>query len=172
VLTNLLVLSANPNYSIVNYLIMPGGKISKKEVVRLVKKFKKSGEKHNTKAIWFSLNDIREIAKLIENLNDPASGKTGDGVRLYYGRYPDYAAENAKGNKNTILFVPTYSKDGGSTHHDYISAEEVKKLSEEIGDPDSGNENVALATEEDGKEGYNHGDLCPSDCDGATVGGA
>jgi hypothetical protein len=152
---------------------MPGSKISKKEVVRLVKKFKKSGEKHNTKAVWFSLGDIQEIIKLIENLNDSSSGKTGDGVRLYYGRYPDYLSENSKGNKNTVLFVPTYSKDGGSTHHDYISAEEVKKLSEEIGDPDDPQTEVKdLPLGDDGKEGYNHGDLCPSDCDGATVGGA
>lgn len=151
---------------------MPGKKITKKEVVRLVKKFKKSGEKHNTKAVWFSLNDINEIAKLIENLNDPATGKTGDGVRLYYGRYPDNANDGSKGNKNTILFVPTYSKDGGSTHHDYISAEEVKKLSDEIGDPDNGTEAMALSLEGDGEEGYNHGDICPTDCDGATVAGA
>ena len=152
---------------------MPGRKISKKEVVRLVKKFKKSGEKHNTKAVWFSLGNIHEIVTLIENLNDPASGKTGDGVRLYYGRYPDYVSEDSKGNKNTVLFVPTYSKDGGATHHDYISAEEVKKLSEEIGDPDDPQtEPMALAMGEGGEEGFNHGDLCPSDCDGATVGGA
>lgn len=152
---------------------MPGRKISKKEVVRLVKKFKKSGEKHNTKAVWFSLGNIQEIVTLIENLNDPASGKTGDGVRLYYGRYPDYVSEDSKGNKNTVLFVPTYSKDGGATHHDYISAEEVKKLSEEIGDPDDPQtEPMALAMGEGGEEGFNHGDLCPSDCDGATVGGA
>ncbi len=154
---------------------MPGRKISKKEVVRLVKKFKKSGEKHNTKAVWFSLANIQEIAKLIEDLNDPASGKTGDGVRLYYGRYPDYLSEDSKGNKNTVLFVPTYSKDGGSTHHDYISAEEVKKLSEEIGDPDNPKVEVmamARTMDEEGEEGFNHGDLCPSDCDGATVGGA
>jgi len=152
---------------------MPGRKISKKEVVRLVKKFKKSGEKHNTKAVWFSLANIQEIATLIENLNDPASGKTGDGVRLYYGRYPDYASDGGKGNRNTVLFVPTYSKDGGSTHHDYISAEEVKKLSEEIGDPDDGNTDVmARSMEGGGEEGYNHGDLCPSDCYGANVGEA
>ncbi len=152
---------------------MPGSKISKKEVVQLVKKFKKSGEKHNTKAVWFSLADMQEIVKLIGNLNDAASGKTGDGVRLYYGRYPDYVNEMSKGNKNTVLFVPTYSKDGGSTHHDYISAEEVKKLSEEIGDPDDPQTEVKdLPLDDDEKEGYNHGDLCPSDCDGATVGGA
>jgi hypothetical protein len=152
---------------------MPGRKISKKEVVRLVKKFKKSGEKNNTKAVWFSLANIQEIVALIENLNDPASGKTGDGVRLYYGRYPDYVSENSKGNRNTVLFVPTYSKDGGSTHHDYISAEEVKKLSEEIGDPDDPKTEVmARSMEGEGEEGYNHGDLCPSDCDGANVGEA
>ena len=151
---------------------MAGQKISKKEVVRLVKKFKKSGEKHNTKAVWFSLDDVKEITKLIENLNDPATGKTGDGVRLYYGRYPDYAIEMAKGNKNTILFVPTYSKDGGSTHHDYISAEEVKKLSEEIGDPDNPQEEGGGMDDEGGEEGYNHGNLCPSDCNGANVGDA
>lgn len=149
---------------------MPGGKISKKEVVRLLKKFKKSGEKHNTKAVWFSLDEIREVIKLIENLNDSAKGKTGDGVRLYYGRYPDYASDSSKGNKNTILFVPTYSKDGDGIHHDYISAEEVKKLSEEIGDPDSGNEELNFSMEEGGEEGFNHGSMCPNECNGANVG--
>lgn len=152
---------------------MAGQKISKKEVVRLVKKFKKSGEKHNTKAVWFSLNDMQEIIKLIENLNDPASGKTGDGVRLYYGRYPDYVSEMAKGNKNTILFVPTFSKDGDNTHHDYISAEEVKKLSEEIGDPDDPQTEVLRTVMDDKEEeGFNHGSLCPTECTGANVGGA
>ena len=152
---------------------MPGKRISKKEVVRLVKKFKKSGEKGNTSAVWFSLADIQEIVMLIGNLNDPGSGKTGDGVRLYYGRYPDYESENSKGNKNTVLFVPTYSKDGGTVHHDYISAEEVKKLSEEIGDPDDPQTEITnIQLGEEGEEGYNHGDLCPSDCDGATVRGA
>ncbi len=149
---------------------MPGKKISKKEVVRLVKKFKKSGEKHNTKAVWFSLDEMREVIKLIENLNDPANGKTGDGVRLYYGRYPDYVSEMSKGNRNTILFVPTYSKDGGSTHHDYISAEEVKKLSEEIGDPDDPKTATDPMGDEGGEEGFNHGSLCPVECTGATVG--
>lgn len=154
---------------------MPGKKISKKEVVRLVKKFKKSGEKDNTKSVWYSLADIQEVVRLIGNLTDPLTGKVGDGVRVYYGRYPQNVADPSKRDRNTVLFVPTYNKDGGSEHHDYISEEEVKKLSKEIGDPDSGTEldleSVALLDGE-GEEGYNHGSMCPTECTGANVGDA
>lgn len=153
---------------------MPGKKISKKEVVRLVKKYKKSGEKKNSISAWFSLANMQEIVKLIGDLNDSATGKTGDGVRLYFSRYPNNVSDPEKKDRNTIVCVPTYSLNGGSTHHDYISAEEVKKLSDEIGDPDTDSQVESLRSVEDEEEelGFNHAELCPSHCDGGTVGGA
>lgn len=169
--TNLVVLTVNQIHLIVNYYVMPGKKVSKKEVVRLVKKFKKSGEKNNTKSVWFSLNDMQEVVQLITNLSNPSSGKTGDGVRLYFGRYPQNASDPARRDRNTIVFVPTYKVNGDNTHHDFISPDEVNRLSAEIGDPDSGTEDALLAMD-GGEEGYNHADLCPSDCGGGNVGGA
>lgn len=153
---------------------MSGRKISKKEVVRLVKKYKKSGEKKNSISAWFSLANMQEIVKLIGDLTDSATGKTGDGVRVYFSRYPNNVSDPEKKDKNTVVFVPTYSLNGGTTHHDYISAEEVKKLSEEIGDPDTENQVEVLRSveEEEGELGFNHAELCPSHCDGGTVGGA
>ena len=112
---------------------------------------------------------MQEVISLINDLTDTSAGKQGDGVRLYFSRYPQNISDAGKRNRNTIVFVPTYQLDGSSTHHDYISAEEVKTLSDEIGDPDDASEEAFLTT---GREGYNHGDLCPSECNGGNVGDA
>lgn len=149
---------------------MAGEKISKKEVVRLVKKYKKSGEKNNTKSVWFSLSEMEEVIKLIRELNDAGSGKVGDGVRLYFGRYTEKSTASKK-NRNTIVFVPTYNLNGGAIHFDFILDSEVRTISDEIGDPDESSFAEARALGDPG-EGYNHGSLCPDECEGTTVGDA
>jgi hypothetical protein len=149
---------------------MPGRRVSKKEVVRLVKKYKKSGERNNTKSVWLSLADVQEVVTLITNLTNSANGKTGDGVRLYFARYPQNASDVSRRDRNTIVFVPTYKLNGDNTHHDFISPDEVQRLSDEIGDPDSSTDELTR-NGGDGEEGYNHSELCPSDCGGGNVGG-
>ncbi len=149
---------------------MAGARISKQEVVRLVKKYKKSGEKNNTKSVWFSLSEMEEVIKLIRELNDN-SGKAGDGVRLYFGRYTEKSSASKK-NRNTIVFVPTYNLNGGAIHFDFILDSEVRAISDEIGDPDESLLSEVSVLGDPGEEGYNHGSLCPDQCEGTSVGDA
>jgi hypothetical protein len=142
--------------------IPPGAIIGKRETVRLVKKFKKSGEK-NTKAVWFSISDLEDIITMIKDLTDPTQNKTGDGVRIYISRYPKNYPDSTKHEKNSLVFVPTFNISASAIHEDYMSQGEVEILTKEIKDPDSGPYPLH-------DDSYNHGELCPTLCNGANVG--
>ena len=136
-----------------------GAVLLPKEVVRLVKKYKKDGGHNNTKSIWFSLIDLIKVIGQVTSLDNPDLKKEGDGVRIYLAKT---TKKHPKPERNTIVFVPTYNLNNGSIHYDFLSAEEVGNLSQEIGDPDDG---VGFNT-----AGYDHGELCPETCEGTTVG--
>jgi predicted DNA binding protein len=145
---------------------MPAGTvIEKREIVRLVKKYKKDGGHKNTKSVWFSLKDLTKIIGLVSNLDNTPTNREGDGVRVYFAKYTKNYSTRKK-EKNTILFIPTYNINGGAIHYDFMTEEETRELSEDIGDPDTDTD-----TKEFNDEGFNHGQLCPDICDGATIGG-
>ena len=97
-----------------------------------------------TRAVWFSLASIIDIQTLISENN-------GDGIRIYFGKYPsdvDVAGtpDPAYKGKVTLVFIPTVTASDGS-HQDLFPP-------------------VANGTtpQDDGGDGYNHGGLCPPNC--------
>lgn len=141
---------------------MPGAPLEKIEIVRLVKKYKKDGGHQNSKSVWFSLSDLMKIMALISSLDDTTNKKFGDGVRVYFAKYPNNFPDVSRQRKNTIVFVPTYNINGGQNHYDFIDQPEVESLSTQIGDPDE--------HPFKDNQGYDHGELCPEVCTGANVG--
>lgn len=98
-----------------------------------------------TRAVWFSLDAIADIQTLIE-------GSSGDGIRIYFGKYPTDVdipgtPDPACKGKVTLVFIPTVTGTDGS--HD------------DIFPPVASGAMTAL---DDGDEGYNHGALCPPNC--------
>ncbi|HWK02395.1 MAG TPA: hypothetical protein VNS58_02105 [Puia sp.] len=96
-----------------------------------------------TRAIWFSPADLANIQGLIN-----AAG--GDGVRIYFGKYPSDldipgTPDPAYKGKVTVVFIPTLAAPNGS-HQDLFPAL-----------PQAG-------STDDGDQGYNHGELCPPNC--------
>ena len=96
-----------------------------------------------TRAVWFSLADLASIQSLINNAG-------GDGVRIYFGKYPldvdiPGTPDPAYKGRVTTVLIPTLAAPDGS-HQDLFSPLP----------PDSGN----------GPQGYNHGELCPPNCPG------
>ncbi|HVW62629.1 MAG TPA: hypothetical protein VHC48_21410 [Puia sp.] len=98
-----------------------------------------------TRAVWFSLDAIEDMQTLIEE-----SG--GDGIRIYFGKYPSGVdipgtPDPAYKGKVTLVFIPTATGIDGS--HDDIFPPVA---------PD------AMAALDDGGTGYDHGALCPPNC--------
>ena len=98
-----------------------------------------------TRAVWFSLDAIEDMQTLIEE-----SG--GDGIRIYFGKYPSGVdipgtPDPACKGKVTLVFIPTATGIDGS--HDDIFPPVA-----------SG----AMAALDDGGTGYDHGALCPPNC--------
>lgn len=100
-----------------------------------------------TRAVWFSLSSIRDIQALIDE-------HEGDGVRIYFGKYPSDVdvpgtPDPSYKGKVTVVFIPTVTADDGS-HTDIFPAT-------------VSNTGAATAPDDDGN-GYNHGGLCPPNC--------
>ncbi|HEY8972129.1 MAG TPA: hypothetical protein VIM64_23660 [Puia sp.] len=97
-----------------------------------------------TRAVWFSLSSIIDIQALINE-------NGGDGVRIYFGKYPadvdvPGTPDPAYKGKVTVVFIPTVTAADGS-HTDIFP-------------PIAPGGAVAL----DDGTGYNHGSLCPPNC--------
>ena len=98
-----------------------------------------------TRAVWFSLDAIAGIQALIQ-------GSNGDGVRIYFGKYPSVVdipgtPDPAYKGKVTLVFIPTVTGPDGS-HNDIFPP-------------------VAPGTMgvlDGGGTGYDHGSLCPPNC--------
>lgn len=99
------------------------------------------------KAAWFSLGELKEFFEKNELRFDHLDGK---GVRIYMGLYP-YQGSNKDFNATCIL-VPTLDNevDGRVCHWDDLRFEAPE----------------TYMTLEGGA--YNHGELCPTSCDGAV----
>jgi len=108
-----------------------------------------------TRAVWFSLASIGDIQALI-------SENGGDGVEIYFGKYPSDVdipgtPDPAYKGKVTLVFIPTLATpDGG--HQDLFP-------------PTAPNSSAAARTNaqsfapaDGGDQGFNHGGLCPPNC--------
>ncbi|MBN9379361.1 MAG: hypothetical protein J0H74_01265 [Chitinophagaceae bacterium] len=98
-----------------------------------------------TRAVWFSLDAIADIQALI-------SASAGDGIRIYFGKYPSDVdipgtPDPAYKGKVTLIMIPTVTGSDGS-HNDIFP-------------PVAPGTMVAL---DDGGTGYDHGSLCPPNC--------
>lgn len=96
-----------------------------------------------TRAVWFSLADLAGIQSLINEAG-------GDGVRIYFGKYPSDAdipgtPDPAYKGMVTLVLIPTLASPDG-LHQDIFPPLP----------PADGNEGTAQA--------YDHGNLCPPNC--------
>jgi hypothetical protein len=101
-----------------------------------------------TRAIWFSSSDIDDIAALIAESN-------GDGVRIYFGKYPGDSSspvipDPANAGRVTTVFIPTLATADGS-HQDLFPP--VPETAQTLAD---------------GLQAFNHGELCPPNCPPTT----
>jgi hypothetical protein len=124
--------------------------------------------------VWYKIEELEAIVAAIRALDDTATKKKGDGVRLYYGMYNDKVCDlltriapnqgdfSSHLDHNTVFFVPTYEIAGGDKHIDDISPETVAKYRD---DYENGRD---LGHKFGG--GFNVGNICPppppseSDC--------
>jgi hypothetical protein len=103
-----------------------------------------------TRAVWFSLSSIQDIKALIDE-------NEGDGVRIYFGKYPSDVdvpgtPDPSYKGKVTVVFIPTVTAADGS-HTDIFPAT--------VSATNAAN---AVAAADDDGNGYNHGSLCPPNC--------
>ncbi len=93
----------------------------------------------HVKSVWFSIDQIAEMAQMLGD-------EGGDGVRVYFGRYPSdvstFIDPKPTQDMNSVIFVSTYDNNG--QHTDYFT--EVHPF-----DP------------------INRGEQCQPNCDGANV---
>lgn len=141
--------------------------VDAKAAIKAYKKIvhKLPGNKSNTRAIWFSLEQIETfVAKLKKerdlltrsvppHTDNPGQGVT-DGVRIYMAVYPDnYEREDYRG-RNTIFMVSTIKgKQIGENqwvHHDYFNDLDLEGAEDKL------EKNLALHTDPE-----NTGELSP-----------
>jgi hypothetical protein len=102
---------------------------------------------NKTRAVWFSVPDL---AKIIALATGTVDGKTCNGIRIYFAKYPknDIVIKPPYPeyfSRETLVFVPTYDETvGGSPKH-----------------RDLFNVLSPIAYPFDGNQGFNHGELCP-----------
>jgi len=135
--------------------------VTNKEAVRMIKNYKDNLGHINgkTKSVWFSLQTLKDLVAYVDSIN--TEQKKGSGVRVYIGRYENHADYPQKyRNKRTLVLVPTYDLNGTSDNHiDDISVEEVQKIKKDL---ENGTYLEDLSP-------YNHGELCPDDCNGTNI---
>ena len=136
--------------------VTPGGSRVPADVAQLLIGTYKNEEgwpPDKTRAIWFSLSSIMDIqAQINEN--------GGDGVRIYFGKYPSNVdvpgtPDPSYKGKVTVVFIPTVTAADGS-HTDIFPAT--------IPETSLAAAAQAAAAPDDDGTGYNHGGLCPPNC--------
>lgn len=112
-----------------------------------------------SQCVWFSIKELEVICKKVN------ATPGGDGVRIYFGKYPnrkefDTIPTFRQGKqdhmkKRTLVFVTTIYVDS-VTSRDDIRREDLQKL-------------ALMKNKYNTKEkfaAYNHGELCPKNCKG------
>lgn len=87
----------------------------------------RDSKKQNTRSVWFSLDMLDSLVTHLklerEALQHGDSAKTDsvtDGVRLYFARYKNHGNSDMK-ERNTLIFVSTYSVGKARGHKDYLN---------------------------------------------------
>jgi hypothetical protein len=95
--------------------VKTGSKASSGQVADLIREYKKTRWAPNSERIgkpdslsaWYSIEDLENFLALVKS-------KGGDGIRFYYGVYPeDYAAKPEYAGRQTMAPVGTRSKNTG-----------------------------------------------------------
>lgn len=115
-------------------------KVATEMVNAYAKETATQNSKSYTKAVWFSGEQILNIAKTI-------SDGTHDGLRIYFAQYventlPDLPESHV--GRNTLLLVPTFAGVGGTVGGDDPHDDDTGDIS-------------------------NRGDMCPDACNGVTL---
>lgn len=105
-----------------------GEPIANEAAIYLIKQFKEveGWASSKTKSVAFSLDDMREIIRQVEFVN-------GNGVRIYFGKYPETDVPNLtlpkpsyKG-RATVVFIPTVdNQSGGYLNYFEVEREVIK----------------------------------------------
>ncbi|MEN2489027.1 hypothetical protein AAYQ05_14605 [Flavobacterium sp. B11] len=69
----------------------------------------KKAEKEDANAIWYSLEELENYIHYIKT-NGAKDGYDVDGIRFYFGVYPDDEAHGEKAGLTTLFLVPTGKK--------------------------------------------------------------
>jgi hypothetical protein len=126
--------------------------IPAEELQIMAKEYRRHARKHpdyvkgdHVKSVWFP---IGQIVKMCGQLMTEGA----DGVRIYFGRYPEnlanFKGENLVPNSNTVILVSTQKE--GKLHKDYFKAISVNAKAIDI-------------------EPENRGEQCQPHCDGTGV---
>lgn len=120
------------------------------------------GKGQKTRSVYISLKELDSLTTGLDN-ERKKNGAT-DGIRIYFGRYPKYHPDGKTPYEhafhNTIILVstkttrilPRGAKDSISIHLDYYGAT---------------NKKIAMGMF--ALDPQNRNDLCPDNCDGATL---
>lgn len=71
-------------------------------------------QKEDANAIWYSLEELENYIHYIKT-NGAKDGYNVDGIRFYFGVYPDDEAHGEKAGLTTLFLVPTGKKAQSST---------------------------------------------------------
>ncbi|MNK38571.1 hypothetical protein D3C87_571620 [compost metagenome] len=74
----------------------------------------KREQKEDANAIWYSLEELENYIHYIKT-NGAKEGYNVDGIRFYFGVYPDDEAHGEKAGLTTLFLVPTGKKERSST---------------------------------------------------------
>lgn len=74
----------------------------------------KKAEKEDANAIWYSLEELENYIHYIKT-NGTKDGYNVDGIRFYFGVYPDDEKHGEKAGLTTLFLVPTGKKIDNST---------------------------------------------------------
>ncbi|MBL0737820.1 hypothetical protein JI750_13025 [Flavobacterium sp. GN10] len=74
----------------------------------------KREQKEDANAIWYSLEELENYIHYIKT-NGAKDGYNVDGIRFYFGVYPDDEAHGEKAGLTTLFLVPTGKKAKSNT---------------------------------------------------------
>ncbi|MFD2940372.1 hypothetical protein [Flavobacterium notoginsengisoli] len=74
----------------------------------------KKADKEDANAIWYSLEELENYIHYIRT-NGAKEGYNVDGIRFYFGVYPDDEKHGEKAGLTTLFLVPTGKKIDNST---------------------------------------------------------
>lgn len=74
----------------------------------------KKAQKEDANAIWYSLEELENYIHYIKT-NGAKDGYNVDGIRFYFGVYPDDEKHGEKAGQTTLFLVPTGKKIENNT---------------------------------------------------------